>query len=575
MSYLGQAALKNSELKRFDVTSSTSATHVLSWTAPNEQSLFITINGVKQQEDAYSIAGSPTTITLTDALVATDKMEVIGVLDIGVITIVGDNSVSTSALGDTSVTTAKIATDAVTTAKIATGAVGTTEIAANAVTLAEMAGLVRGKLIVGDSSGDPSALTVGTADQVLTSDGTDAAWSTLETGTSWQAVQTAAFTAVAGNGYPCNTTAAAFTITLPASASVGDTIEFIDSHRQWVTNAVTLETNGLNYQGNEDPNPVYDTSGESVRIVYVDATQGWIPVFDGAVALETPQITDIEWLVIAGGGGGGTGQNSGHHRSGGGGGAGGYRNSFASEASGGGNSTETKITGIAAGIVLTATVGAGGAGVTGNTQSTPGTAGVDSSLIGTGVSITSAGGGRGAQDSGSGSPQNGGSGGGAGSGTGTYTGGSGTSNQGYDGGDGYSNTSGGGGGAGGEGQNGDDASAGGAGGIGLDNTITGASVGRGGGGGGGGNTAPGAAATHGGGNGGTGSLAAGAGTANTGGGGGGGGEDNYNAAAGGSGVVILRMLTTRYSGTITGSPTVTTTGLYTIVTFTGTGTYTT
>ena len=109
MSYLGQAALKNSELKRFDVTSSTSATHVLSWTAPNEQSLWITINGVKQQDDAYSIAGIPTTVTLTDALIATDKMEVIGIVDIGVITIVGDNSVSTNKLANNAVTTAKIA----------------------------------------------------------------------------------------------------------------------------------------------------------------------------------------------------------------------------------------------------------------------------------------------------------------------------------------------------------------------------------------------------------------------------------------------------------------------------------
>ena len=120
MSYIGQAALKNSELKRFDVTSSTSATHVLSWTAPNEQSLFVTINGVKQQEDAYSIAGSPTTITLTDALVATDKMEVIGVLDIGVITIVGDNTVSTAKLGANAVTTAKLGDSSVTLAKLST-----------------------------------------------------------------------------------------------------------------------------------------------------------------------------------------------------------------------------------------------------------------------------------------------------------------------------------------------------------------------------------------------------------------------------------------------------------------------
>ena len=148
MSYLGQAALKNSDLKRFDVTSSTSATHALSWTAPNEQSLWITINGVKQQDDAYSIsAGSPTTITLTDALIATDKMEVIGIVDIGVITIVGDNSVSSNALANNAVTTGKIldgtivAGDlsnlAVTDAKLATG-IDAVKLADGTVTNAEL-----------------------------------------------------------------------------------------------------------------------------------------------------------------------------------------------------------------------------------------------------------------------------------------------------------------------------------------------------------------------------------------------------------------------------------------------------
>ena len=34
-------------------------------------------------------------------------------------------------------------------------------------------------------------------------------------GTSWQAVKTSGFTAVAGEGYFCNTTSAAFTATLP------------------------------------------------------------------------------------------------------------------------------------------------------------------------------------------------------------------------------------------------------------------------------------------------------------------------------------------------------------------------
>jgi len=58
----------------------------------------------------------------------------------------------------------------------ATIAVTGGQIADDAVTLAKMAGLVRGKIIVGDASGDPSALTVGASTQVLTSDGTDAAW---------------------------------------------------------------------------------------------------------------------------------------------------------------------------------------------------------------------------------------------------------------------------------------------------------------------------------------------------------------------------------------------------------------
>ena len=108
MSYIGQAALKNSEIKRFDVTSSTSATHILGWPPVNEQSIIVTINGIKQQDDAYSVAAS--TLTLTDALVATDKLEVIGIIDVGVITIVGDNTVSTAKLGNSSVTEAKLST---------------------------------------------------------------------------------------------------------------------------------------------------------------------------------------------------------------------------------------------------------------------------------------------------------------------------------------------------------------------------------------------------------------------------------------------------------------------------------
>ena len=63
-----------------------------------------------QQDGAYTIAGSPTVITLSSALIATDTMEVVGVLDIGEITVVGDNSVSAAKLADNAVTLAKLST---------------------------------------------------------------------------------------------------------------------------------------------------------------------------------------------------------------------------------------------------------------------------------------------------------------------------------------------------------------------------------------------------------------------------------------------------------------------------------
>ena len=101
-------------------------------------------------------------------------------------------------------------------------------------------------------------------------------------------IKTASFTAEAGKGYWINTTSSAVTVTLPASANAGDTIEFSDYARTWATNNVTINPNSLNFQGNSSPNPVYDVNGQSVRIVYSGATQGWIPTSDDDVTDETP-----------------------------------------------------------------------------------------------------------------------------------------------------------------------------------------------------------------------------------------------------------------------------------------------
>ena len=368
----------------------------------------------------------------------------------------------------------------------------------------------------------------------------------------WQStiVTSATHTASANQGIWIDTTSNACNLTLPSSPSVGDQLIFSDFKRTWGSNAVTLTLNGSKFQGFTSPSPVYDTTGETVHIVYSGSTQGWIPINDGAVANETPQTVTIDYLVIAGGGGGGS-EDSGYWAAGGG--AGGYRNSFNSEASGGGGSSETALT-LNPGITLTATIGTGGAkGANGGNN---GTVGVNTTLIGTGVSITSNGGGYGG---GGGSGGNaggaGGSGGGGADGTGgSAAGGAGTTNQGFAGGSATGNTGGSGGGAGGAGQNGSDSNL--AGGIGLASSITGSSVTRGVGG--------------------VGAVNGGAGTVspNTGLGGAGDAQGSGYQANGSSGVVILRVPDAQYTGTVTGSPTVAT-GVSgnTVITFTGTGTY--
>ena len=94
-------------------------------------------------------------------------------------------------------------------------------------------------------------------------------------GTSWQAVKTSGFTAVAGEGYFCNTTSAAFTATLPSSATIGDEISFIDYAGTFDTNNLTIGRNSHNIQGSAADLTV-STERAGFTLVYVDSTQGWL-----------------------------------------------------------------------------------------------------------------------------------------------------------------------------------------------------------------------------------------------------------------------------------------------------------
>jgi len=409
---------------------------------------------------------------------------------------------------------------------------------------------------------------------------------------NWQSVITAdgstTTTGVAGNGYFIDTTSAAHTFNLPASATLGDQIAIKDYAGTFGSNNLTIGRNGHNIQGVANDSLI-STNRASLLLVYVDSTKGWIYAEESNVAsLLKAQFTEatggtittsgdfkihtftgdgcfvvstlgnspvnplggpsnVDYLVVAGGGAG-----AGSGGIGGGGGAGGYRTTFPSPSCNAGAFPISSTT-------YPITVGGGAAGY--HPAYSPGS--FDSNASGKGSdsifsTITSTGGGGGGVGGSTCAPGHGGPGGSGGGGNGGWgtPGGNGNTPpvsppQGNPG--GVANDSsptpgtdryagGGGGGAGATGSNGaGPPRVGGAGGVGVSNSITASSVTYAGGGGAGGFLGGGAGGSGGGGDGNPcgppnpGNQNA---SVNTGGGGGGGG--NNVAGSGGKGIVVIR-----------------------------------
>lgn len=203
--------------------------------------------------------------------------------------VVGNAEIGTSKIADDAVTAAKIAADAVGASEIAANAVGASElandavdtnaIADNAVTLAKMAGITRASIIVGDASGDPSALAKGTSEQVLrvNTAGTDLEYADAVGGAAW-ALKSGAYTAVAGDGVMVDTSSSAITITLPISSgppALGDFVRILDATGNAATNNITVARNGNKIQG-ATADLTIATARAAIGLVYVNAAQGWV-----------------------------------------------------------------------------------------------------------------------------------------------------------------------------------------------------------------------------------------------------------------------------------------------------------
>ena len=267
---------------------------------------------------------------------------------------------------------------------------------------------------------------------------------------NWQtgSLKTANFTAADGEGYFINSSSE-ITASLPAG-SAGAIVAFADYARNFSTNNFRISPNGSEKIGGVADDAFLNVDGQSITLVYVDSTKGWINVQNAEdtetgvvpsfVAASGGTVTTvctnfkvhtftspgtftvtnagneagsnkISYLVVAGGGAGG-GANGG----GGGGGAGGFR--FANCTS----MPSPQSSPLAAPVAITAstaafpiTIGAGGSGSTGSHSSAPGFQGGDgnNSIFST-ITSTGGGGGGGANPNGTSAGRSGGSGGGEG-----------------------------------------------------------------------------------------------------------------------------------------------------------------
>ena len=113
-------------------------------------------------------------------------------------------------------------------------------------------------------------------DQILTSTtGGVLSWVDNSGGTSWQAVKTALFTAVGGEGYFCNTTSGIFTATLPAG-TIGDECTFVDYAGTFDTNNLTVAPNGSEKINGVAASLTVSVERAAFTLVFTDSTQGWL-----------------------------------------------------------------------------------------------------------------------------------------------------------------------------------------------------------------------------------------------------------------------------------------------------------
>jgi hypothetical protein len=201
----------------------------------------------------------------------TDDTDLLTVAN-GLLTIAGEISVTTLDIGGTNVTS---------TAAELNILDGVTSTAAE-LNILDGVTSTAAEINIIDGNTSATSTTLVDADRVVVNDnGTmvQVAMTDVKTyiggGTSWQAVKTSNFTASAGQGVFANTTSSAFTVTLPASPTLGDEVTIVDYAGTFDSNTLTVGRNSSKILG-ADEDLTVSTERAAFTLVFTDSTQGWL-----------------------------------------------------------------------------------------------------------------------------------------------------------------------------------------------------------------------------------------------------------------------------------------------------------
>jgi hypothetical protein len=131
--------------------------------------------------------------------------------------------------------------------------------------------LTANNVILGNGTGTVNFVAPSTSGNVLTSNGTTWTSAALPAGGLTYIFTTTAVTATDKQGVLTSTAGGSFTVTLPATPSVGAQVVVADAGNAWGTNNLTVARNGSTI-GNLAENLVCDITGASVQFVYDGTT---------------------------------------------------------------------------------------------------------------------------------------------------------------------------------------------------------------------------------------------------------------------------------------------------------------